>query len=62
MFPPQKLEFEGRMWNVPHDTDAYLKNLYGDYMKIPPEEKRQSHYIKAIDVDRILDYERTDTQ
>jgi len=22
------------------DTDAYLKHLYGDYMKLPPEDKR----------------------
>jgi len=29
--------------------DYYLKNLYGDYMKIPPKEKRERHCISQID-------------
>ena len=62
-FLPVTIEkFQGIKMYAPNKTKTYLRNLYGDYMKIPPEEKRQSHYIKAIDVDRILDYERTDTQ
>ena len=48
MFPPQKLEFEGRMWNVPHDTDSYLKNLYGDYMTVPPESERETHALMEL--------------
>lgn len=47
-FPVSKGFFEGHKVNLPRDVDAYLKNLYGDYMKIPPEEKREHHYIEKI--------------
>ena len=28
----------------PRDADKYLEAVYGDYMQLPPEEKRQSHH------------------
>lgn len=39
------IPFEGRLFPVPIGYDTYLKNLYGDYMKIPEgaEEKGYSH-------------------
>ena len=43
-YPPVKGQFEDMMINLPHDTDAYLKNQYGDYMTIPPVEERESHW------------------
>ena len=33
-------EFEGTHYLVPEQTDAYLKHFYGNYMELPPEEKR----------------------
>ncbi len=31
-------------------SDAYLRNIYGDYMKLPPLEKQKSHHlIELID-------------
>lgn len=47
-FPPSKGEFEGMVVKLPADPDAYLKNLYGNYMWIPPVEKRESHMIVDI--------------
>jgi len=44
-FPPSKGVFEGIEVNLPANPDAYLKNLYGNYMWIPPVEKRESHMI-----------------
>lgn len=40
--------FEGRKVGLPNNPDAYLKNLYGNYMSIPPIEKRERHYIVKI--------------
>lgn len=42
-YPPVLGQFEDIMINLPHDTDAYLKNQYGDYMVIPPEADREKH-------------------
>lgn len=36
----QLWEFHDRQVVVPSDFDAYLRPIYGDYMRMPPEEKR----------------------
>lgn len=37
-------KFEGYVVNLPIGYHEYLHRLYGDYMQLPPEEKRQSHH------------------
>lgn len=37
-------EFEGKMFKVPERYDLLLTAVYGDYMKLPPVEKRVSHH------------------
>ncbi len=39
-----KLEFEGRMVAAPAGYHNILTTLYGDYMKLPPEDKRVTHH------------------
>ncbi len=41
------LEFEGKTYPAPHMYDAYLKSQYGDYMQLPPVEKRVQHPVEA---------------
>ena len=41
--PGQTAEFEGEEVLIFTDKDPYLRNLYGDYMKLPPEDKRELH-------------------
>ena len=43
LFPLAQIEFEGLMFNAPKDCHAYLKRIYGDYMKLPDESKIVSH-------------------
>ena len=35
-------EFEGHLYKIPEQYDTYLKNLYGNYMELPPINKRYS--------------------
>ena len=38
------IEFEGKKFSAMKNYDKYLTNLYGDYMQLPPEEKRITHH------------------
>ena len=46
--PYTQLEFEGKMYNAPRNWDLYLSRIYGDYMTLPPLEKRMTHYPQHI--------------
>lgn len=37
---PSQVRYEGNIYDTVGDTDAYLSHLYGDYMTLPPEERR----------------------
>ena len=43
---PVDMPFENMTIKVPNGYDAYLRVLYGDYMQLPPEEKRVSHHSR----------------
>ncbi len=45
----KKVQFEDIQVNVPKNYDGILKSLYGDYMELPPKEKRYNHPIDYID-------------
>ena len=45
IFPLKEIEFEGISLMCPNDNDTYLKDLFGDYMQLPPEEKRVGHSV-----------------
>lgn len=51
---PTRVEFEGKMYNAPANTHKYLKNLYGDYMQLPPEEKRVAHHFKVYEDKEVV--------
>lgn len=38
-------EFEGRSYCIPIGYDKWLRKIYGDYMQLPPVEKRVSHHV-----------------
>lgn len=41
------VEFEGSEFACMSCWDGYLKSLYGDYMQLPPVDKRTNHAMKA---------------
>ena len=44
MYPFEDIELRGM-----EDYDAYLTYTYGDYMQLPPEDKRKTHF-KIIEI------------
>jgi hypothetical protein len=46
------LEFEGLQLPTFSCWEMYLKGMYGDYMKLPPEEKRLTHEMEVHRVEK----------
>ncbi|MFV0635179.1 LicD family protein [Mitsuokella sp. WILCCON 0060] len=44
--------FEGNRYPAFSCWQSYLSNLYGDYMELPPVEKRKTHEMEAYCLDR----------
>lgn len=51
LYPIKQIKFEKIYVNIPNDADSYLKRDYGNYMEIPPKEKRISHYPVILKFD-----------
>lgn len=49
LWPAKDIQFEGHTVCIANDTDHYLRTMYGDYMKLPPEDKRKSHIKGRVD-------------
>ena len=46
-----KVMFEGMELKAPAEYDKWLTQVYGDYMQLPPVEKRVGHhYVDAVDL------------
>ena len=43
--------FEGHSFRIPKDYAARLSKYYGDYMTLPPEDKRISHSLDSFYID-----------
>ncbi len=51
---PVMLDFEGHKFPAFSYYIQFLTNMYGDYMQLPPENKRKSHGIDAYLIDESL--------
>lgn len=47
IFPLNKIYFEGVKFPVPYNFDAYLRKIYGDYMRLPNLEEVKTHIAKV---------------
>lgn len=54
-FPLKACEFEGYSLSAMNDPQEYLCGLYGDYMTVPPKEKRERHTIVELDLGEFND-------
>lgn len=45
IFPTQRIKFEDAEFSAPANPDAYLTDLYRNYMQLPPEDKRGGHAV-----------------
>lgn len=52
ILPTKNLKFEDYEFPVPNNYDEHLKTYYGEYMIIPPVEKRETHSVKLIDYNK----------
>lgn len=48
LFPLKQYQFEDTTFFGPNKPEALLSRCYGDFMKLPPEEKRKPHYSDVI--------------
>lgn len=47
-----RVDFEGYQLPIPVGYDGYLRMAFGDYMQLPPEEKRVCHHeFEVMDMD-----------
>ena len=50
IFPLKEIEFEGYKFLCPNNYHKYLTSYYGDYMKLPPLEKRIPSHSEKVDI------------
>jgi lipopolysaccharide cholinephosphotransferase len=48
LFPVTSVVFENKQYNAPRDWDTWLTQIYGNYMELPPIEKRKTHKPELI--------------
>lgn len=48
MLPVSETLFEGYPVKIARDSDYYLRETYGDYMEIPPENQRSGHHLNGL--------------
>lgn len=49
IFPLSEIQFEGTTFKAPNNTDLYLRDLFKDYMQLPPEEQRTGHAVFFVE-------------
>lgn len=49
LFPTVEIPFESLSVMAPHDCDPFLRAEYGNYMELPPEDKRRTHTPLVLD-------------
>ena len=59
LFPVREVPFENLMIAIPNNNHEFLTKVYGDYMQLPPEDKRVNHMPHEIDFGDIFKEEES---
>ena len=51
--PSMRADFEGKSVNLPGKIDLILKEFYGDYMELPPENDRSPHFFLQVNLPEL---------
>jgi len=62
LYPPLELPFENITVKVARGYDAMMRRSYGDYMELPPLEKRRNHTPCEIDFGPYADVAESDPE
>ncbi len=54
VFPVIRAPFGDTTIAVPHGYDKIMRQYYGDYMQLPPEEKRKNHAPEELDFGEVF--------
>lgn len=49
IYPLRMLEFEDIKLPFPNNLEELLTKMYGNYMEMPPEDRRKTHFPEALD-------------
>lgn len=53
LFPAIEVPFEDITTKLPHEYDTLLTRGYGDYMTLPPLEKRKNHSLFVVELGKF---------
>ncbi len=53
VFPLKRYKFENLQFLGPNNAEDILTSIYGNYMELPPEEKRRCHYSSVVFLDEL---------
>ena len=51
LLPAVDMKYESQNIKVPQNSDLYLRKTYGEYMTLPPVEKRHCHFPAVLKFD-----------
>ncbi|MCH4282027.1 MAG: LicD family protein [Solobacterium sp.] len=60
LFPLRPVKFEGIDFYLPKNIEKNLELVYGDFMQLPPVEKRKNHYPYELSFGKFDEYSTAD--
>ena len=58
MFPLQNLPYEDVLLPFTNDIETVMEQQYGDYMTMPPVEKRKTHYPYRLEFEKGVEAQK----